>query len=86
MTVLAESYPILKTDGAFLQLQRTLIETEQRIALARDYFNGIANAWNTRLEIFPDSLLGRVFGFRAQPMLEAADFERAAVSIRNAAP
>ena len=86
LAVLAESYPILKTNNAFLQLQRTLIETEQRIALARDYFNGIANAWNTRLEIFPDSLLGRFFGFRPQPMLEAADFERAAVNVRIAAP
>jgi hypothetical protein len=81
LAVLAESYPVLKTSDAFLRLQQALTETEQRLALARDYFNGIASSYNTRLEIFPDSLIARLSGFRAQPLLEAAGFERAAVPV-----
>lgn len=84
LTVLAEAYPVLKTSEAFLGLQRALTETEQRIALARDYFNGVASAYNTRLEVFPESLLARLFGFTGQPLLEAAEFERAAVSLTEA--
>jgi len=83
LAVLAEAYPVLRTSDAFLSLQKTLTETEQRVALARDYFNDIANAYNTRLEIFPDSLLARIFGFTGQPLLEASGFERAPVSVRR---
>lgn len=86
LTVLAEAYPVLNTSEAFLRLQQALTETEQRIALARDYFNGITTAYNTRLEVFPDSLIGRMFGFARQPLLMAEDFERAAVSLAIPVP
>ncbi len=81
LAVLAENYPVLKTSEAFLSLQKSLTETEQRIALARDYFNGIATAYNTRLEIVPDAWFARFFNFTPQPLLEAAGFERAAVPV-----
>jgi hypothetical protein len=81
---LGESYPVLKTDGAFLNLQKQIVETEQRIALARAYFNDIATAYNTRLEVFPDSLIGFVTGFKQRPLLAAADFERAEVTVKLA--
>ncbi len=77
----AESYPALRTDPAFLGLQTKLIETEQRIALARAYFNDVATAYNTRLEMFPDSLIGIMTGFRQHRLLEADDFERARVQV-----
>ncbi len=86
LAVLVERYPVLKTSDAFLRLQHSLTETEQRIALARDYFNDITTAYNTRLEVFPDSLLARLFGFRAQPLLEAEDFERAPVPLHAPPP
>ncbi|HEX2749712.1 MAG TPA: LemA family protein, partial [Verrucomicrobiales bacterium] len=81
---LGESYPVLKTDGAFLNLQKEIIETEQRIALARAYFNDIATAYNTRLEVFPDSLIGMITGFKQRPLLTAQDFERAEVHVKLA--
>ncbi len=85
LAVLAEAYPILKTSDAFLRLQKSLTETEQRIALSRDYFNDIATAYNTRLEVFPESFLARVFGFTQQPLLAAAEFERAPVRVSTTA-
>lgn len=81
---LAERYPTLKTDGAFQNLQKQLIETEQRIALARAYFNDIATAYNTKIEIFPDSLLAALTGFKPQTLLTAQDFERASVEVKLA--
>ena len=82
--VLGENYPVLKTDGAFLNLQKQIIETEQRIALARAYFNDIATAYNTRLEAFPDSVIGFLTRFKQRPLLTAEDFERAAVTVKLA--
>jgi hypothetical protein len=78
---IAERYPDLKATESFLRLQRSLSEIEQRIALARAYFNEISTAYNTCLEVVPDRFIGAMGGLRPQPLFAAADFERAAVSI-----
>jgi len=81
LRIIVEKYPQLKTDQHFLKLQHQLVETEQRLALARGYFNDIASEWNNRVEQFPDSILAKMFGFRPQALFEASDFERAAVEV-----
>jgi hypothetical protein len=82
--VVTEAYPNLKSDPAFLALQQQLIETEQRVALARSYFNDIATFFNTRLEIVPDRWIAALGGMRPQALLAATDFERAAVPVKLA--
>lgn len=84
LMAVAECYPDLVAGEAFLRLQRSLIETEQRIALARDYFNEIVFFYNTRLVIMPDSVVGNMAGLRPRPLLKAEDFERAAVEVELA--
>lgn len=78
---IAERYPELKTDGSFSRLQRHLIDTEERIALARGYFNDIATHWNTRLETVPDRFVAQLAAMRPQPLMEADAFERAPVPV-----
>jgi hypothetical protein len=80
----AEKYPDLKTSESFLSLQRQLVETEQRIALARAYYNDIATAYNTRIQIFPDAMLAGLTGFTPRRLLAAEDFERAPVEVKLA--
>jgi LemA protein len=75
---------VLKTQAAFLNLQKQIVETEQRIALARAYLNDIATAYNTRLEVFPESFIGFVTGFKPRSLLTAQDFERAEVHVKLA--
>jgi hypothetical protein len=84
LRLLRERYPELSSDEAFRQLATTLTETEQRIALAREYFNTVATHWNTRLQTFPNSLLAALASFTPTPLLAAADFERAPVSVKLA--
>jgi len=84
LRAVVEAYPNLKSDTAFLALQRQLAETEQRIALARAYFNDIATFFNTRLEIVPDRWLAVLGRMRPQALLAATDFERAPVPIKLA--
>jgi hypothetical protein len=82
--VLVEKYPELKTSGAFLDLQRQLEDTEQRIALARGYFNDIASFYDARLEVVPDRYLAALARLKPQPLITAEDFERAAVQVELA--
>jgi hypothetical protein len=78
---IAERYPELKASEAFLSLQKTLSDTEQRIALARSYFNEIATHYNTRLEIVPERYVALLGAMKQQSLMEANDFERAAVKV-----
>ncbi|MEI6196606.1 MAG: LemA family protein [Verrucomicrobiota bacterium] len=78
---LAERYPELKANESFLALQKTLSDTEQRIALARSYFNEIATHYNTQLEIVPERYVARLGAMKPQPLMAANDFERAAVTV-----
>src|SRR6185436_2253027 len=78
---IVERYPDLKASESFLALQKSLSDTEQRIALSRSYFNEIASHYNSCLEVVPDRFLASAGGLRPQPLFAAADFERAAVTI-----
>ena len=81
LRVMAERYPELKASELFLYLQRTLSDTEQRIALARDYFNDVTTFYNTRLEIIPDRLVSAILRLKPRQLMSAADFERAVVKV-----
>ena len=79
-----EKYPVLKAMKAFQQLQKDLVDTEERIALARDYYNNIATHFNTRIEQIPDRIVCLLTVMRRFELLSAQDFERAAVKVEFA--
>jgi len=81
LTMLVEQYPQLQSQAAFQELHRNLVDTEQRIALARSYFNDIATFYNTRLERVPDRFVAGFAGLTPQPLLMAQDFEREPVQV-----
>jgi hypothetical protein len=82
VNALAEKYPELKSNATFLALQKNLVETEQRIALSRAYFNDIATFFNTRLEMIPDRFVA--LGMKPVKLIRAGDFEKANVSVKLA--
>lgn len=59
----AENYPDLKAANNFLELQRELSNTEDRIQVARRFYNNNVASYNTRVEQFPSSIIASVFGF-----------------------
>ena len=83
LRLIAEAYPALKSQALFLKLQKQLAETEDRIALARNYFNDIATFYNTRLGIFPDGMLAGLMGMRVQPLMNEAGFVRAPMLMKT---
>ncbi len=81
LKVTIEAYPDLKANDQFLKLQKNLVETEQRIALARDYYNDIATFYNSRLEMVPDRFIGALARLKPRTLMSAAGFERAPVPV-----
>jgi LemA protein len=81
-TVLArvEAYPDLKASTNFLDLQRQLVLTEDRIAAARRFYNGNVRSYNTRVQTFPSNLVASTFGFHPRDFFELDDPSRASVS------
>ena len=81
ITAIVEKYPELKTQESFSRLHRELVTTEQRIALARSYYNDIATQFATRLEQVPDCFVARLGAMRPEPLLTVESFERAPVTV-----
>ncbi len=81
IVAIAERYPQIKANANFMALQKNLVDTEQRIALARGYFNDIATHYNTRLEIVPERFVAHIAGMQPQALMDANDFERAEVKV-----
>ena len=67
----AESYPQLKSNAQFQELQAQLEGTENRIAVARDRFNEEATEFNKKVRRFPGTVFASVFGFSEKPQFEA---------------
>lgn len=82
LRIMVEHYPDLKASESFLKLQNSLVDTEQRIALARDYYNSIATFYNTRLEIIPQRYVAVIARLIPDKLLEATDLERAPVKVQ----
>lgn len=70
---LAESYPDLKANASFLQLQKQLQDMENEIADSRKYYNGCVKQFNIKVESFPSSLIANMFHYQKQPMFAVAD-------------
>ncbi len=74
---LAEKYPALTAQEAFLKLQKEISATEDRIALARSFYNEIATAFNTHLEVLPDSLVAKMMRLSMEELFQTPDTEKA---------
>ena len=69
----AEGYPDLKASRVFLQLQQELVNTEDRIAASRRFYNANVRDYNTRTEVFPANVVAGMFGFVGQEFFEVED-------------
>ena len=66
----SEEYPDLKASENFLQLQKELANTEDRIQAARRFYNANVRDKNTRIEVFPSSLIASMFAFKREEFFE----------------
>lgn len=66
----SENYPDLKANQNFLELQRELSDTENKIQAARRFYNGNVRDLNTGLQVFPNNIIGSIFHFKKQDFFE----------------
>lgn len=80
---LAESYPNLKANENFLELQRELTDTEDKIQAARRFYNGNVRDFNTKLQVFPTNFMAGTLGFKAREFFGVEDEkEREAIKVK----
>ncbi len=78
---LGESYPELKANTNFLKLQEELSETENKIVMARQFYNDIITKYNTAVQVFPKSVVAGIFGFKRKELLEISHSEREPIKL-----
>lgn len=74
----AENYPDLKANENFLELQRELTDTENKIQAARRFYNGVVMTYDTARETFPMNLVAGVFNFKEREYFELSEEDSAA--------
>lgn len=76
---LSESYPDLKANQNFLDLQGQLSEIEEKIQMARRYYNAVVRDLNTKIESVPSNVIAGMFGFTKREYFELESPEERAV-------
>ena len=81
LIALAESYPDLKANENFLNLQNELVETENYLQFARRYYNGSVREYNTMTESVPSNIIAGVFSFKGRSFFQKASDDVANVPL-----
>lgn len=77
----AESYPDLKANQNFMQLQEELSGTESKIAYARQFYNDIVMNYNQAIKVFPKNILAGMFHFVSRDFFTVDETERKNVKV-----
>ncbi|HEY4697077.1 MAG TPA: LemA family protein [Gallionella sp.] len=79
----AEAYPELKANENFMQLQTRITSLENGIADRRELYNESVNINNVQIEVFPASIIARLFNFGEKPLLEFSVAEKTDVDMKQ---
>ncbi len=79
---LAENYPDLKANQNFQELQRELQQTEDKIAIARQFYNDIVMQYNNKIEMVPSNIIAGLFKFKQEKFFEANEKEKENVKVQ----
>ncbi|MDO8269941.1 MAG: LemA family protein [Candidatus Levybacteria bacterium] len=77
----AEAYPTLRASENFQHLQEELSDTENKISYSRQFYNSNVLAYNTKIQMFPSSLIANQFGFKAKEFFETEESEKKPVKV-----
>lgn len=82
LIAVAENYPQLKANENFVQLQKELSDTEDKVAYSRQYYNTIVNEYNIKIRTFPNTLFNEMLGFLEKEFFAASEEERKAIAVK----
>ena len=72
----AENYPQLKANENFAKLQDELTDTENKVAYSRQFYNSNVLDYNTKIQVFPNVLVARIFNFKEEEFFETDEEEK----------
>ena len=78
---LAESYPDLKANENFLDLQAQLKDVEEKISYARQFYNDSVLSYNNKVEMVPSNIVAGLFHFEKEKFFEASEEDRKNVKV-----
>ena len=78
----SENYPDLKANQNFLELQRELTDTENKIQASRRFYNANVRDLNTKIETFPSNVIARMLNFTKREFFAADEAERENVKVQ----
>lgn len=78
---LSESYPDLKANTGFVQLQAQLEEIEDHIAQARRYYNAVVRDYNTAIQVFPGNIIAGIMSFTERAMFQIDEAQKETVKV-----
>ncbi len=78
----AENYPDLKANQNFLELQRELTDTEDKIQAARRFYNSNVLDFNTKVQVFPTNIMAGMLNFTKRDFFQAAEEEKENVKVQ----
>lgn len=79
---LSESYPDLKANANFMDLQQKLTETEDKIRYARQFYNDAVTKYNNKIEVVPSNIIAGMFHFEAAKLFEVEAADREAPKVQ----
>jgi LemA protein len=77
----AENYPDLKANQNFLELQKELTDTEDKIQASRRFYNGNVRDFNTKIQVFPNNLVAGMLKFKDYEFFEIEEGEKENVKV-----
>jgi LemA protein len=76
LIAVAEAYPQLKANENFVQLQKELSDTEDKVAYSRQYYNNLIRDYNEKIRTFPNTLFNEALGFHEKEYFHTVEEER----------
>ncbi len=78
----SENYPDLKANENFLELQKELSDTENKIQASRRFYNGNVRDFNTKIQTFPNNVVAGTLSFKERDFFEAEEGEKENVKVK----
>jgi LemA protein len=78
----SENYPDLKASTNFLELQRELTDTEDKIQASRRFYNGNVRDLNTKIEMFPTNIIAGMFNFKKMDLFQINEAEKEVPNVK----
>lgn len=80
--VTLEAYPQLRSSDNFMALQNSITDVEEHLQAARRLYNANATAYNTKIVMFPASIVAGIMGVQQRDLFEAEDYKRQDVEMK----